>query len=97
MRIGLVELLRSAAPAWRITNYLYWPDMPFDTSEIVFSEGKRWGCASSCAGVGLPRPGGGTGSAGGAASGNLRRLYGGMSNGWSAAITTPGPSLCAGW
>ncbi|OUG75916.1 hydroxyatrazine ethylaminohydrolase, partial [Klebsiella pneumoniae] len=20
-----------------------------------------------------------------------------MSNGWSAAITTPGPSLCAGW
>ncbi len=24
-------------------NYLYWPDMPFDTSEIVFSEGEALG------------------------------------------------------
>ncbi|HCC8209100.1 TPA: amidohydrolase family protein, partial [Klebsiella pneumoniae] len=39
VRIGLVELLRSSCASVADHNYLYWPDMPFDTSEIVFSEG----------------------------------------------------------
>jgi cytosine/adenosine deaminase-related metal-dependent hydrolase len=77
VRIGLVELLRSGCASVADHNYLYWPDMPFDTSEIVFSEGKRWDAHRPVPGWGDPGPGGGTGSAGGAASGNLRRLYGG--------------------
>ncbi len=43
MRIGLVELLRSGCATVADHNYLYWPDMPFDTSEIVFSEGEALG------------------------------------------------------
>lgn len=43
VRIGLVELLRSGCASVADHNYLYWPDMPFDTSEIVFSEGEALG------------------------------------------------------
>lgn len=43
VRIGLVELLRSSCASVADHNYLYWPDMPFDTSEIVFSEGEALG------------------------------------------------------
>lgn len=78
VRIGLVELLRSGCASVADHNYLYWPDMPFDTSEIVFSEGEALGMRIVlCRGGATRGPGGGTGSAGGAASGNLRRLYGG--------------------
>lgn len=43
VRIGLVELLRLGCASVADHNYLYWPDMPFDTSEIVFSEGEALG------------------------------------------------------
>ncbi|MER3618717.1 amidohydrolase family protein, partial [Klebsiella pneumoniae] len=43
VRIGLVELLRSGCASVADHNYLYWPDMPFDTLEIVFSEGEALG------------------------------------------------------
>lgn len=43
VRVGLVELLRSGCATVADHNYLYWPDMPFDTSEIVFSEGEALG------------------------------------------------------
>ncbi|WP_315709416.1 amidohydrolase family protein [Brenneria uluponensis] len=43
VRIGLIELLRSGCATVADHNYLYWPDMPFDTSEIVFSEGAALG------------------------------------------------------
>lgn len=43
VRIGLVELLRSGCASVADHNYLYWPDMPFDTSEILFSEGEALG------------------------------------------------------
>lgn len=43
VRIGLVELLRSGCATVADHNYLYWPDMPFDTSEILFSEGEALG------------------------------------------------------
>ncbi len=78
VRIGLVELLRSGCASVADHNYLYWPDMPFDTSEIVFSEGEALGMRIVlCRGGATRGAGGGKGSAGGAASGNLRRLYGG--------------------
>lgn len=38
-----MELLRSGCASVADHNYLYWPDMPFDTSEIVFSEGEALG------------------------------------------------------
>lgn len=97
VRIGLVELLRSGCASVADHNYLYWPDMPFDTSEIVFSEGEALGMR-----IVLCR-GGAT------QAGRWNRIcrwrcvrkpstaIWWMSNGWSAAITTPGPSLCAGW
>jgi len=43
VRIGLIELLRSGCATVADHNYLYWPDMPFDPSEIVFSEGEALG------------------------------------------------------
>ncbi|CAI1535884.1 amidohydrolase family protein [Serratia plymuthica] len=43
VRIGLTELLRSGCATVADHNYLYWPDMPFDTSEILFSEGEALG------------------------------------------------------
>lgn len=43
VRIGLIELLRSGCATVADHNYLYWPDMPFDTSEIIFEEGKALG------------------------------------------------------
>lgn len=43
VRIGLTELLRSGCATLADHNYLYWPDMPFDTSEILFDEGKALG------------------------------------------------------
>lgn len=43
VRIGLVELLRSGCASVADHNYLYWPGMPFDPSEIVFSEGEALG------------------------------------------------------
>ncbi|RJT47096.1 amidohydrolase family protein [Rahnella woolbedingensis] len=43
VRIGLTELLRSGCATVADHNYLYWPDMPFDTSEILFSEGETLG------------------------------------------------------
>ncbi|MGS4820716.1 amidohydrolase family protein [Raoultella terrigena] len=43
VRIGLTELLRSGCATVADHNYLYWPDMPFDTSEILFDEGKALG------------------------------------------------------
>ncbi|MBF7957981.1 amidohydrolase family protein [Rahnella victoriana] len=43
VRIGLTELLRSGCATVADHNYLYWPDMPFDTSDILFSEGEALG------------------------------------------------------
>lgn len=43
VRIGLIELLRSGCATVADHNYLYWPDMPFDSSEILFSEGSALG------------------------------------------------------
>lgn len=97
VRIGLVELLRSGCASVADHNYLYWPDMPFDTSEIVFSEGKRWGCASFCAGVGRPRVGRWNRICLWRCVRKPSTAIWRISNGWSAAITTPGPILCAGW
>ncbi len=95
VRIGLVELLRSGCASVADHNYLYWPDMPFDTSEIVFSEGKRWGCASSVPG-GRPGP---------AVEQDLPvALRPETFDGYMADVERlvsryhdPGPSLCAGW
>lgn len=97
VRIGLVELLRSGCASVADHNYLYWPEMPFDTSEIVFSEGKRWGCASFCAGVGRPRVGRWNRICRWRCVRKPSTAIWRISNGWSAAITTPGPILCAGW
>ncbi|MCS5969149.1 amidohydrolase family protein [Klebsiella variicola subsp. variicola] len=91
VRIGLVELLRSGCASVADHNYLYWPDMPFDTSEIVFSEGKRWGCASFCAGVGRPRVGRWNRICLWRCVRKPSTAIWRISNGWSAAITTPGP------
>ena len=57
VRIGLTELLRSGCATVADHNYLYWPDMPFDTSEIILTKGSRWGCASCCVAAGRHRPG----------------------------------------
>jgi 8-oxoguanine deaminase len=43
VRVGLIELLRSGCATVADHNYLYWPDMPFDTSDIIFSEGEALG------------------------------------------------------
>ena len=43
VRIGLIELLRSGCATVADHNYLYWPDMPFDPSDILFSEGEALG------------------------------------------------------
>nr|WP_198984460.1 amidohydrolase family protein [Herbaspirillum sp. ASV7] len=42
-RIGMVELLRSGCGTIADHNYLYYPGMPFDTSEILFEEAERLG------------------------------------------------------
>ncbi|MFJ3056081.1 amidohydrolase family protein [Herbaspirillum sp. NPDC087042] len=42
-RIGMVELLRSGCGTIADHNYLYYPGMPFDTSEILFDEAGRLG------------------------------------------------------
>ncbi len=72
--------------------------MPFDTSEIVFSEGgSAGGCASSCAGVGRPE--------GRAVEKDLPvALRPETFDGYMADVERlvsryrdPGPSLCAGW
>ena len=43
VRIGLVELALSGCGTVADHNYLYWPDMPFDGSEIVFDEAGKLG------------------------------------------------------
>lgn len=43
VRIGLIELLRSGCATVADHQYLYWPGMPFDTAEIVFSEAESLG------------------------------------------------------
>ncbi|MBN0559850.1 amidohydrolase family protein, partial [Pseudomonas aeruginosa] len=40
VRIGLVELLRLSCPSVADHTYLNLPEMPFVTTEIVFSEGE---------------------------------------------------------
>jgi cytosine/adenosine deaminase-related metal-dependent hydrolase len=42
-RIGLVELLRSGCGTVADHNYLYYPGMPYDTSEILFEEAEALG------------------------------------------------------
>lgn len=42
-RIGMVELLRSGCGTIADHNYLYYPGMPFDTSEILFEEAEKLG------------------------------------------------------
>lgn len=42
-RIGLVELMRSGCATVADHNYLYYPGMPFDTSEILFEEADALG------------------------------------------------------
>jgi len=43
VRIGLVELALSGCGTVADHNYLYWPDMPFDGSAIVFEEAGQLG------------------------------------------------------
>ncbi|OIQ95766.1 isoxanthopterin deaminase [mine drainage metagenome] len=43
VRIGLVELALSGCGTVADHNYLYWPDMPFDGSDIVFDEASKLG------------------------------------------------------
>ncbi|WP_443115111.1 amidohydrolase family protein [Herbaspirillum seropedicae] len=42
-RIGMVELMRSGCGTIADHNYLYYPGMPFDTSEILFEEAQQLG------------------------------------------------------
>jgi cytosine/adenosine deaminase-related metal-dependent hydrolase len=42
-RIGMVELLRSGCGTIADHNYLYYPGMPYDTSEILFEEAEALG------------------------------------------------------
>ena len=42
-RIGMVELMRSGCGTIADHNYLYYPGMPFDTSEILFEEAEKLG------------------------------------------------------
>jgi cytosine/adenosine deaminase-related metal-dependent hydrolase len=42
-RIGLVELALSGCGTVADHNYLYWPDMPFDGSAVVFDEADKLG------------------------------------------------------
>jgi cytosine/adenosine deaminase-related metal-dependent hydrolase len=42
-RIGMVELLRSGCGTIADHNYLYYPDMPYDTSAILFEEAEALG------------------------------------------------------
>ncbi|WP_415914367.1 amidohydrolase family protein [Paraburkholderia sp. J67] len=42
-RIGLIELARSGCASVADHNYLYYPDMPFDSSGILFEEADRLG------------------------------------------------------
>ncbi|MBB5392562.1 MULTISPECIES: amidohydrolase family protein [unclassified Herbaspirillum] len=42
-RIGMVELMRSGCGTIADHNYLYYPGMPFDTSEILFDEAEKLG------------------------------------------------------
>lgn len=97
VRIGLVELLRSGCATVADHNYLYWPDMPFDTSEIVFSEARRWACGLFCAAEALPR---------GEPLSRICRsrcvlkpsmVIWRILNGWLNAITTLEPAPCGGW
>lgn len=97
VRIGLVELLRSGCATVADHNYLYWPDMPFDTSEIVFSEGEALGMRIVLCRGGATR--------GGPLSRICRSRYvpkpsmaiWRILNGWSNAITTLAPAPCGGW
>lgn len=43
VRIGMIELLRSGCGTIADHNYLYYPGMPFDTSEILFEEAEALG------------------------------------------------------
>jgi cytosine/adenosine deaminase-related metal-dependent hydrolase len=43
VRIGMVELMRSGCVTVADHNYLYYPGMPFDTSEILFEEAAALG------------------------------------------------------
>lgn len=43
VRIGLVELALSGCGTVADHNYLYWPDMPFDASSIIFEEASKIG------------------------------------------------------
>ncbi|PXW24777.1 amidohydrolase family protein [Paraburkholderia caballeronis] len=42
-RIGLIELARSGCATVADHNYVYYPDMPFDSSAILFDEADRLG------------------------------------------------------
>jgi len=42
-RIGLIELVRSGCASVADHNYLYYPQMPFDSSAILFDEAERLG------------------------------------------------------
>ncbi|MDH0030109.1 MULTISPECIES: amidohydrolase family protein [unclassified Acinetobacter] len=43
VRIGLIELLRSGCATVADHHYLYWPQMPFDGSAILFDEAEKLG------------------------------------------------------
>ncbi|VXC95579.1 Isoxanthopterin deaminase [Burkholderia sp. 8Y] len=42
-RIGMIELIRSGCTTIADHNYLYYPDMPFDSSAILFEEAQKLG------------------------------------------------------
>lgn len=42
-RVGLIELLRSGCATVADHHYLYWPNMPFDSAEILFDEADKLG------------------------------------------------------
>ncbi len=86
-----------AAPAWRITTTCTGRICLSIPRRLSSAKGKRWGCASSCAGVGRPRGGRWNRICRWRCVRKPSTAIWRMSNGWSAAITTPGPSLCAGW
>lgn len=89
VRIGLVELLRSGCASVADHNYLYWPDMPFDTSEIVFSEGEALGMRIVLCRGGATQAGRWNRICRWRCVRKLSTAIWRISNGWSAAITTP--------
>src|ERR1700722_15280590 len=42
-RIGMIELMRSGCTTIADHNYVYYPDMPFDGSAILFDEAQKLG------------------------------------------------------